>query len=116
MGATNEIKPGPLDQIDVTKKAAIRDRIAPAGVVLVGVHAFEIVMLSVQEKPVLGSECEPSKTECGFKVIHRNLSVRNPADSAVEEWVIGMPKLRIGNGGGGLLEGDGSSRRNGLRG
>src|ERR1039457_6768302 len=71
MRTANEIEAGVFHQRHVAEKAAVSDRVAPAGVVLMHVGAFEIIMLAVQEESLISRELEPAKTQRRGVIIHR---------------------------------------------
>ena len=63
MRASDEIETRVLDQFHVAKESTVGNRVTPAGVILMHVRAFEIMMLAVQEKSLIGGELEPAETE-----------------------------------------------------
>jgi hypothetical protein len=77
MRAANEIKSRVLHQLHVAEKSAVRHRVAPAGVILMHVRAFEIIMLAVEEKSLVGGELEPAETERRREIIHRPAAVQH---------------------------------------
>ena len=110
MRAANEIKSGVLHQLHVAEKSAVRHRVAPAGVILMHVGAFEIIMLAVQEKSLVGGEFEPAETERRRVIVHRLAAVQHDGFHRIKIRMFRRPELGIGNRRAGLVKDIGRSR------
>ena len=116
MRTANEVKSGVLDHFQVAVSSAIRHRIAPAGVVLMHIRALEIIMLAVQEKPLVRRELEPAETERRREIIHGVAGVQHRRFNRVKIRMIGMPELRADDCLARLVENQSRVRRDGLGG
>src|SRR5262249_41632857 len=92
------------DQFHVAEKSAVRHSVAPAGVILMDVCAFKIVMLAVQEKSVVSREPEPAETQRRRVIIHRVAAVEHDGFYRVKIWMFRRPELWICNGGARLVK------------
>ena len=92
--AADEIHAGVLHHLDVAEEPAVGHRVAPAGVVLVHVGAFEIAMLAVEEKSLVGGELEPAETQRRLVIVHRPAVIENRGLDRIQVRMLGRPELR----------------------
>ena len=104
MRAANKVEAGILDHLYIAKKAAVCHRITPARTVLMDICALEIIMLSVEEEPLVRRELEPAETQWRLEVVHRLALVQHSRLHRVKIRVIGMPKPWVRDHLAGLVE------------
>ena len=70
MRTADKIKTGVTNHFYIAIKSAVGHGIAPAGMILMDVGAFEIIVLTIQKESLVGREFEPAKSQRRCKVIH----------------------------------------------
>ena len=115
MRSTDEIKTGVLDESHVALETTVRHRVAPAGMILVRIHPFEVKVFAIEEEPLILGPFEPAKAKAGAIGIDQRLSVKDPCRHPIQIGMARRPEAGTGHVRGVLVEHHYRIGRDGLR-
>ena len=113
--SANEIETGVLDEFHVARKTTVGHGVAPAGMILVRIHPFEVKALAIEEEPLIRGPFEPAKAKAGAIGIDQRLSVKDPCRHPIQIGMARRPEAGTGHVRRVLVKGHDCARRDGLR-
>ncbi len=115
MRAADEVETSLLYQAHVARRAGVRHRIGPAGVILMDIGPMKKTVRAIEIKTVCRRPLKPAESERRVVAVHDIRPVERRGRRAVMIGRGRTPQQWIGNGRGGLVESVRRSSRNGLR-